>query len=223
MHPSEDGFLLSIFHKLLERLRPVSHYDRYRRDGYDDLITADLGLTEASHVVEVGGYLGDWSSRIVDLYNCNIQIFEPVPEYFEFLKEKFLGMENVKIYNFGLSASNKAMLFGKNGPATGRSSSGEAIQVNLRSVHEISNILPRVIDLIAINIEGGEYELIPELFKSKLINRCNSLFIQFHLLDYDSKNQHKNCRNLLLRTHEMAWSYDFVWEAWHRQKARITS
>lgn len=201
----------------------MSQYERFRQDGYDDLITADLGLTEASHVVEVGGYLGVWSSQIVDLYNCNIQIFEPVPEYFEFLKEKFLGMEKVRIYNFGLSASNKVMLFGKSGPATGRSSNGEAIQVNLRSVHEISNILPEEIDLIAINIEGGEYELIPELYKSKLIHRCKSVFIQFHLLDHNSKKQRKNCRGLLLRTHEMAWSYDFVWEAWNRHRARIAS
>ncbi len=199
----------------------MSHYDRYRRDGYDDLITIDLGLTAASNVVEVGGYLGEWSSQIVDLYKCNIQIFEPVPEYFEFLKEKFIGMENVKIYNFGLSGSNKVMLFGKNGPATGRSSSGEAIQVNLRSVHEISNILPEVVDLIAINIEGGEYELIPEMFKSKVIQRCKSIFIQFHLLDRNSRNQRKNCRRLLHKTHEMDWSYDFVWEAWNRQKTRI--
>jgi FkbM family methyltransferase len=210
----------SYFKRILLTMTPISSYEKYRRDGYDDLITKDLGLDRNSNVVEVGGYLGDWGWEILNSYHCNLQIFEPVPEYFEVLRKRFLGMRSARVYNFGLSATDKVLQFGMDGPATGMTSLGETSQVKLRSVLNLSNVFPRDIDLVAINIEGGEYELIPAMSESNLIQRCNLLFIQFHLLDSESKKNRRNCRKYLERTHDLVWSYDFVWEAWIRRDAQ---
>jgi len=196
----------------------LSNYDKYRRDGYDKLITLDLGLDKSSNVVEVGGYLGSWSSQIFELYKCNLLIFEPVPEYFAFLKEKFSQFENISLYNFGLSPKSVRVNFGLDGPGTGFSSVGEDVQVELRAVEDVIDILPSKIDLIAINIEGGEYSLIPEFQKYKLLDRCETIFIQFHRLDSKSKRQRQFCRKLLSKTHTFSWNYDFVWEAWEKKE-----
>ena len=213
---------LSYFKRILLAVTPVSSYEKYRREGYDDLITKDLGLDRNSNVVEVGGYFGDWGWEILNSYNCNLQIFEPVPEYFEVLRKRFLGMRRAQVYNYGLSATDKVLQFGMDGPATGMASIGETSQVKLRSVSNLLNVFPQNIDLVAINIEGGEYELIPAMFESNLIERCNLIFIQFHLLDSESKKNRRNCREYLKGTHNLLWSYDFVWEAWIRKNAQNT-
>ena len=195
----------------------LSSYDKYRRDGYDSLITMNLGLDKSSNVVEVGGYLGSWSSQILELYKCNLQIFEPVPEYFALLHEKFSQFENISLYNFGLAPESVWVNFGLDGPGTGLSSDGDNVQVELRAVQDVIHILPSRIDLIAINIEGGEYSLIPEFQRYKLLDRCDTIFIQFHCLDSNSKRQRQICRKLLSKTHTLSWTYDFVWEAWKRK------
>ena len=39
------------------------------------------------------------------------------------------------------------------------------------------------IDLLKINIEGGEYDVIPRLLDTKMINKIKYIQIQFHMLE----------------------------------------
>ena len=56
--------------------------DETHRLNYDE-------LTHDSTVVDVGGYLGEWSQKIRDKYNPNIYVLEPIPSYYEGLVDKF--------------------------------------------------------------------------------------------------------------------------------------
>jgi len=65
-----------------------------------------------------------------------------------------------------------------------------------------------------INIEGGEYEIIPYLIVSGHIKNIKQLQIQFHNFIPDSLNRMKSIQNDLSLTHIQTFSYEFVWENW---------
>ena len=53
----------------------------------------DHDLDKNSIVVDIGGYKGIWAGNIIDKYNCNIIIYEPVKTYFTQLEN------NISKYN----------------------------------------------------------------------------------------------------------------------------
>ena len=68
-----------------------------------------------------------------------------------------------------------------------------------------------------INIEGGEYELLPILLDKGIINQIKHIQIQFHNVEGGSEDKMKEiCRKLSI-THEPTYQYKFIWENWtHR-------
>ena len=69
------------------------------------------------------------------------------------------------------------------------------------------------IDLMKINIEGEEFNLLPRLLDSSLVQICRNLQIQFHDFVENSEILRKNMRSELEKTHHMTYDY-FIWENW---------
>lgn len=74
-----------------------------------------------------------------------------------------------------------------------------------------------MIDLMKINIEGGEYALLPHLIDTGVISRVRNIQIQFHELDVDSAEKRESIICALRKTHKRDWCYEFVWESWSLQ------
>jgi hypothetical protein len=74
--------------------------------------------------------------------------------------------------------------------------------------------LPQAIDLAVINIEGGEYELIPALHDCGFLGKIRHLLIQFHWVGECPDSARQNCRSVLSATYDLEWSYKFIWESW---------
>lgn len=199
-----------------KRLTPIQ---RYMRDGWDDRIRKDLPLTECSTALDFGGYLGHWASDISGMYGCHLHVFEPVPEYAIALKSRFARNFRVTVHPYGVGIRHGTRVFQLSGDATGQFSTGISETVEFKSARHVAKIMPAKIELAAINIEGGEYELIPALFESGLLRRIELIFVQFHRIweEGDNKAQRARCRDLLSDSHELLWNYDFVWEAWSRR------
>ncbi len=70
------------------------------------------------------------------------------------------------------------------------------------------------IDLIKVNIEGGEYDLLPALVDAGIMPRIGILQVQFHLFSADDIQRREDIRTMFAKTHSCDWSYDFVWEQW---------
>lgn len=70
------------------------------------------------------------------------------------------------------------------------------------------------IDLAKINIEGGEYDLLPALADQGALCRIRRLLIQFHLFQPDFIAKRDVIRDKLAETHGCVWEYPFVWEEW---------
>jgi len=195
----------------------LSPIQRFRRDGYNDLLTHDLGLTTDSVVLDFGGYVGDYAWAISNRYQCQVHIFEPVPKYANILHDRFVNRNEIHIHEYAVGDDGGLRTFRDSADGTGAFGDGERIHVSFRSAESLLDQMPQKIDLIAVNIEGGEYELLPALGRVGLLARTNQLFVQFHLVGPDPIGHREMCRRLLRETHECRWSYDFVWESWVRR------
>jgi len=90
---------------------------------------------------------------------------------------------------------------------------GESYRVKMVDVYNFfTNYLPNRIDLICINIEGGEYELLPRMIEKRLLNRCKNIQIQFHKVNKNSFNMRKKILTQIRKTHKSTFSYPFLWE-----------
>ena len=122
---------------------------------------------------------------------------------------------NVKIYNFGLSNENKqAFLNHKEDQSyigDNKIIKGEKVELKKLSEFVKKENIPKI-DLININIEGSEYEVLDEIINSGLINNIDNLQIQFHKNIKNYRIKRKNIINRLSNTHNLLWSYKFVWE-----------
>ena len=65
-----------------------------------------------------------------------------------------------------------------------------------------------------INIEGGEFDLLDQLIKSKLVTRIDNIQVQFHNFFDNSKDRREGIRKQLKQTHYLTYDYYFVWENW---------
>ena len=173
-------------------------------------------LTEESVVVEVGGFLGVWTSVISEKFNPTIYVLEPSGVYASKLGDKFSDNNKIKILPYGLGQPG-IIEFSHDGAGSGLySKKGDATElVVIKSFDQffLENGL-RQVDLMQVNVEGSEYDLIPQILTSSFRRRIIKIQIQFHL-NVDGAIEKRNAIRLeLAKTHNEIFCYPFVWEAW---------
>ena len=70
------------------------------------------------------------------------------------------------------------------------------------------------VDLIYMNIEGGEFQVLHELIKQGLIKNISHLQVQFHNVSKNSRKDRLKIRKELKKTHKNVFNYPFIWERW---------
>ncbi|WP_298614853.1 FkbM family methyltransferase [uncultured Thermosynechococcus sp.] len=213
--------------KILDWLDSLLIHDSYQRtvrrwfrDKGDSTLRLDYPLNADSIVLDVGGYKGDFSALIHEKFNCRIFIFEPVPTFYCICQKRFASNPKIITLNYGLSDTSKtsqiyisedASSFYKRTPKT----LGEVEVAELRDCTAVfKDLAIENVDLMKINIEGGEYDLLQKLIDSTLIEKIRYLQIQFHNFVENSKEKRQNLRSQLAKTHVEMWNYEFVWESW---------
>jgi hypothetical protein len=150
-------------------------------------------LDENSIVIDLGGYKGAWAQQIIDKYNPNVYIIEPVMAFYNFMVDLFSENEKVKILNCGVSDSNKE-----------------------GSIYIAEDALNEV-DLLQINIEGDEYLLLEHMLKTGSINKFKNVQVQFHLgVENDISRREKIQEGFILHGFKNRFNYPFVWESWQK-------
>jgi FkbM family methyltransferase len=190
---------------------------RWTRDGGERLRTLRLGLNSRSTVLDFGGYRGDYAARLRELYDCRVHVFEPVPQFAEDIEARFIGDPMVVVHGVAVGRSEGTTKMFVEADATGTFASGSPVEVPIVSAQRLAAELPRRIDLAKINIEGGEYELLPAMDEAGLLRRTDRLIIQFHDVTTTARQERRACQQLLEKTHRCDWDYPFVWESWSRQ------
>ena len=218
----------SILRRIVTRLRvslfPSKHDKEVKRwfaDDGDGKLRYEYDLDSDSLVIDLGGYAGQWASDIYARYNCRVLVFEPVKSFAEKIDERFRKNPKVEVFCQALGSNRRQELIAlsADGSSVYRNScKNESIQfedvVTFFTDHNIEEV-----DLMKINVEGGEYELLPRLFEVGLIHKIKRIQVQFHDVARDSEKHMNEICNELNKTHRPTFQYKFVWENWVRREA----
>lgn len=196
----------------------ILEIDKWNRDRGDSTLRLNYELNENSIVFDLGGYKGEWAQKIYDKYGCNVYVFEPVNSFYNTIVDKFQKNEKIKIYNFGLSNNNSEETISIEGDSSSIfSSSGNIENILLKSFSEfIKETEIKNIDLMKINIEGGEFDLLDHLIKEDFIKSIKNIQVQFHRFIDDYDRRRDIIREELTKTHKETYCYEFIWENWKR-------
>lgn len=195
---------------------------RWFRDKGDSTHRLNYNLNRESIVFDLGGYIGDFTSNIYDKFGCKIFLFEPHPKYYEICVSRFKDNPNIAVFNFGLSNVNGN--FSLTDSADLSSFLDERKESEQEIICEVKNIMSVVtelgitkIDLIKINVEGGEYPILEYMIENDLLSFIDNYQIQFHNFVIDAIDKRNHIVQALSRTHTRTWCYEFVWENWTKR------
>ena len=187
-------------------------------DGGDDRFRFDYDLDETSFVLDLGGYEGQWASDLYSRHRCRIAIFEPVARFARNIAARFRKNGDIAVFPCGLGASSRVetiYLHGASSSTEKKQAQSEQIEiVDVRHWFEEHNI--EAVQLMKINIEGGEYELLDRLVTTGLISRIDDIQVQFHNFTPDAAARMEQLQHAMRSTHTPTYQYRFVWENWRK-------
>jgi FkbM family methyltransferase len=189
-----------------------SRADYGRITGYPEVV--DYQLAPDDVVLDVGGYLGDWTAALN--HPGPTFIFEPVPEFASILRKRFDTHSNITVMNTALSDRSGPAHVVVSDDGSYMADMGET--ANKLDVVGFFRIFVRdTVALVSINIEGHEYTLVPRIIESGLINKIDRIQIQFHENVPNAYSQRDAIREKLVLTHVETYCHPFVWESWTKR------
>jgi FkbM family methyltransferase len=192
--------------------------EKWEKDKGDEIKIIDYPLDSTSQVIEIGGFTGVWSKKIIDKFNPNLIIVEPVPNFVYELKRNFDKNPKVNIEGVAISTSNKKMELYVNGCST-----SETVKVSSRKIsvdcYDINYLISKYnlskIDLIQVNIECEEYPLIMNWIETGFLKNVKYLQVQFHTFCENYEERYETIFQGLKKIgFDINYKYDFVWESW---------
>jgi FkbM family methyltransferase len=185
-----------------------------------DILT-DADLDASSVVLDVGAYVGDFAAPIRARYGATVHAFEPLPDAWVELEKRLGADEGAILHHYGLAASSRRATLAHEGPgSTVFDAPGTfgTIDIELRDiVATLDELGLDEVDLLKVNIEGGEFELFERLIETDSLGRFRQLSVQFHEWHPDAYRRRAAIRRAFARTHWEAWDYPWVWEFWTRR------
>lgn len=186
--------------------------------GFDPNYLYRADLDESSLILDVGGYQGEIAAKLHGLYGCTIHVFEPSPLN-RGIEARFADEPDITSHPYGLGGSDATLEMQLSGPGStvfgAMDGSEQVVEVQIRDVAEVLEELGvTYVDYCKINIEGGEFELIPRLIDTGWIDRTRYLLIQFHEWIPHAHRMRRKIRRDLKRTHDQVWCYPWIYELW---------
>lgn len=181
---------------------------------------ASLMLPQGASVLVLGAYKGDTIRLLRELYpQCFVFGYEPQLWAFRECHDRFTNDRNVIIRPYGLGAVNGTLQMYEYGtdacsfvelPHSRRQNIGEMRKAD----DELEHLGFESIDLAVVNIEGGEYKLLPYLEEHDRLRMINTWIIQWHHRpSYPAESEY--AYSLLTKTHVLTWFHD-SWTMWMR-------
>ena len=216
-------FRIKLFYKwfyafYIVKDRAIIERTKWYRDKGDEYLRLEYNLNEDSIVFDIGGYVGDFAEKISKKFGCKIYLFEPSQSFYKKCLERFKDNKNILCFNYGVGNLNGDFVLSNDNEASStkrKISDKEGEKIKIKKISDIIEE-QRVnnIDLMKINIEGGEYDLLPFIINENLISKINNIQVQFHNFIPNAVKKREEITNLLKNTHKNDWSYYFVWENW---------
>jgi len=196
---------------------------QWKRDRGESTLRLDYPLNAHSTVVDVGGFHGDFAHAITERFGCQVLLFEPMPAFAQQCHERFGLNPRVSVFDYGLGERDEELSMTVSSDASSfvrEPQPNGTVVAQLRDVAAVWKELDLShVDLMKINIEGGEYPLLRRMLESGLLENVGHLQVQFHDFVDNAEQQRNELRRQLADTHDETWCYTFVWENWSRSKA----
>ena len=190
---------------------------RWFKDMGDYTHILNYDLNENSNVIDLGGYTGVWAELIIEKYNPNVYILEPVSSFYSGMVSKFSDNNKVHLMNVGIGTKNEdGIIYLSNDGTSSNLSNGETINVKFNTFETILETWNlSEVDLLQMNIEGDEYTVLEHMIETGYINKIKNIQIQFHLgIDEAVEKRDKIRENLIANGFTIKFEYPFVWESW---------
>jgi len=200
-------------------IRTIGNSEKWHADNGDFTHRLNYNLNQDSIVLDLGGHEGWFTEQINNKYKSKIFCFEPIKKFASQIELKFLNFNNIKIFPLAVSNKNgKDIIYYNDNSSSTHVITKDKIEIDCITLDKImveNNI--DFIDLIKINIEGDEYSLLEYMIKNNLINMCNNIQVQFHVIIENYKMRYDYIRYELEKTHHLTYEYPFVWENWEKK------
>ena len=202
---------------MLETHSYSPHLRRFMRAvGANPGLVVDFGVDASSIVVEVGAYLGDWTERSLAARRAHLRLrtesCRAAPD-----AESFRRSANVVILDYGLGLRDEDAVLSRNGPGSSltRLSPYDSVTVPIRDIAvAFGDLGLEHIDVLHMNIEGGEYDALEHLAEKGWFPRIGVFVVQFHEWIPKAHRRRRALQRQLRRTHTKLWDYPWVFEAW---------
>jgi FkbM family methyltransferase len=206
-------------------MKPVGHWDgslEDKRYHYD--------LNRDSIVLDFGGYTGLWARDLANRFGCKVHSYEAVERYF-----KQISWNNVIPYQYAItcetgieyfhvcdegSTSESLSEFKKKNDldSTYQSNVQKLSEVPLEKINtlDVNEVLEKFdsVDLLKINIEGGEYDILTRMCNTGTISKVKSLQVQFHNFVDDAQQKYDDITTKLKETHNCDFDSMWRWSFW---------
>lgn len=178
-------------------------------------------LNKDSIVFDLGGYFGDYAYEINKKYGCKVYLFEPHPKFYDKCVKRFSENKKITSFNFGISDNDGTFNLSDSFDGSSFLNPTHKLKHEVKcEVKEffsvLSNLNIKNIDLIKINIEGGEYPLLKHIADKNKLEIIDEYQIQFHNFVEGAESKRNILIDELSKTHKRTWCYKFIWENWKR-------
>ena len=142
-------------------------------------------------------------------------IFEPVKSFYSTYIEP-LSNDKIKTFQLGLSDKNiKETIYLSNEGSSVYLKNEQPEEIELIDIVDFMNRnMINKIDLLNLNLEGEEYNILERLISSNKIKDIKNIQVQFHKVSDDSMRRRTLIRDILLKTHNEKFCFEFIWEKW---------
>lgn len=186
-----------------------------RTTDFQESLRYDYPLTPDSMVIDLGAHVGSFAAGIYEKFKCYVQAYEPVSEFYDKAQERLAPYKpKVKLFKASVGPRETQIEFGVKGSMSGSFTQGNYNEVV--QMWDISSVVKMPVDLIKINIEGGEFDLLDAILDRELHLNIRNIQVQFHSNVPNPLERWQEINRRLLETHELTYYFPFCWENYAR-------
>lgn len=176
--------------------------------------------SSADPILVLGGFQGSsaqsWQFKTQRL----VHVVEPLRRYIVAIEA--LSNSRLILHPFAVGAINERRSIALDSDASGQFAiSDRVVEVDFKDVAEFLGDIGENFCLLECNIEGGEYEVFERLIQANALKKFEYIQVQFHKVGEDFELRRAQIRKCLSSTHDLEFSFDWVWERWVKKSNQV--